>query len=346
MAEAGGHDEGRADPNVAIALWVLPVSRRSEPAGHPVEVEAAAGEHPKNRSEAAKSCMREITQDLGRGECRVQGWQIRRRCEGKAVKSKARDDGCPAAKVPDAMNNRRMTLIRHCQDHLASTRRTGSPIRAGAHFEQWRSRPDAARWERHWRSLRSTQTPPFARQLVAQLYSRAIPRTESAPCAGRCWPRVADHAAARKTGGGQRGRPRAPRRDAIGVWLQNIEARPVDHRTGEPRSTRSIPPIIQTSDRRDDASRCGKIAEAPVSKKEDAHGCCIRASSEIVAGWLQGQVMTRRRLRSLVAIILGILGGIVGSWIFGMPRLAGWRPDRLIMVAFRPVISGGIAADN
>ena len=36
------------------------------------------------------------------------------------------------------------------------------------------------------------------------------------------------------------------------------------------------------------------------------------------AGWLAGQVMKGRGYGVLVDIILGILGGIVGGWVFGL----------------------------
>jgi uncharacterized membrane protein YeaQ/YmgE (transglycosylase-associated protein family) len=37
---------------------------------------------------------------------------------------------------------------------------------------------------------------------------------------------------------------------------------------------------------------------------------------ELIAGWLAGQVMKGGGYGALVDIILGILGGIVGGWVF------------------------------
>lgn len=52
----------------------------------------------------------------------------------------------------------------------------------------------------------------------------------------------------------------------------------------------------------------------------------------LVAGWLAGQVMKGGGYGVLVDIILGILGGIVGSWVFGLLRLhAGGLIGRIVV---------------
>jgi len=38
----------------------------------------------------------------------------------------------------------------------------------------------------------------------------------------------------------------------------------------------------------------------------------------LIAGWLAGQVMKGGGYGALVDIVLGILGGVVGGWVFGM----------------------------
>ena len=38
----------------------------------------------------------------------------------------------------------------------------------------------------------------------------------------------------------------------------------------------------------------------------------------LIAGWLAGQVMKGGGYRGLVDLILGILGGFLGGWIFGL----------------------------
>lgn len=43
----------------------------------------------------------------------------------------------------------------------------------------------------------------------------------------------------------------------------------------------------------------------------------------LFAGWLAGQVMKGDSYELLVDIVLGILGGVVGGWVFG--KLAIWR---------------------
>jgi uncharacterized membrane protein YeaQ/YmgE (transglycosylase-associated protein family) len=47
----------------------------------------------------------------------------------------------------------------------------------------------------------------------------------------------------------------------------------------------------------------------------------------LIAGWLAGKVMKGGGYGVLVDIILGILGGIVGRWVFG---LLGLYPGSLI----------------
>ncbi len=52
----------------------------------------------------------------------------------------------------------------------------------------------------------------------------------------------------------------------------------------------------------------------------------------LIAGWLAGQVMKGGGYGILVDIILGILGGIVGSWVFGLLGLhAGGLIGRIVV---------------
>jgi uncharacterized membrane protein YeaQ/YmgE (transglycosylase-associated protein family) len=37
----------------------------------------------------------------------------------------------------------------------------------------------------------------------------------------------------------------------------------------------------------------------------------------LIAGWLAGRVLKRRGHGVLADIVLGVLGGIVGGWVFG-----------------------------
>jgi uncharacterized membrane protein YeaQ/YmgE (transglycosylase-associated protein family) len=52
----------------------------------------------------------------------------------------------------------------------------------------------------------------------------------------------------------------------------------------------------------------------------------------LIGGWLAGQVMKGGGYGVLVDIILGILGGIVGSWVFGLLGLhAGGLIGRIVV---------------
>jgi len=52
----------------------------------------------------------------------------------------------------------------------------------------------------------------------------------------------------------------------------------------------------------------------------------------LIAGWLAGQVMKGGGYGILVDIILGILGGIVGNWVFGLLGLhAGGLIGRIVV---------------
>ena len=52
----------------------------------------------------------------------------------------------------------------------------------------------------------------------------------------------------------------------------------------------------------------------------------------LIAGWLAGQVMKGGGYGVVVDIILGILGGVVGSWVFGLLDLhAGGLIGRIVV---------------
>lgn len=52
----------------------------------------------------------------------------------------------------------------------------------------------------------------------------------------------------------------------------------------------------------------------------------------LVAGWLAGQVMKGGGYGVFVDIILGILGGVVGGWVFGLLGLhAGGLVGRIVV---------------
>ena len=54
----------------------------------------------------------------------------------------------------------------------------------------------------------------------------------------------------------------------------------------------------------------------------------------LIAGWLAGQVMKGGGYGMLVDIILGILGGIVGCWVFGLLGLHAGGLIGSIVVSF------------
>jgi uncharacterized membrane protein YeaQ/YmgE (transglycosylase-associated protein family) len=54
----------------------------------------------------------------------------------------------------------------------------------------------------------------------------------------------------------------------------------------------------------------------------------------LIAGWLAGQVMKGGGYGVIMDIVLGILGGIVGSWLFGLLGLHAGGPIGSIIVSF------------
>ena len=54
----------------------------------------------------------------------------------------------------------------------------------------------------------------------------------------------------------------------------------------------------------------------------------------LIAGWLAGQVMKGGGYGIVIDIILGILGGILGNWVFGLFRLHAESLLGSILVAF------------
>ncbi len=54
----------------------------------------------------------------------------------------------------------------------------------------------------------------------------------------------------------------------------------------------------------------------------------------LIAGWLAGKVMKGAGYGVLIDIILGILGAIVGGWVFGLLQLHAGGPIGSIIVAF------------
>jgi uncharacterized membrane protein YeaQ/YmgE (transglycosylase-associated protein family) len=54
----------------------------------------------------------------------------------------------------------------------------------------------------------------------------------------------------------------------------------------------------------------------------------------LIAGWLTGQVMKGGGYGILIDLILGILGGIVGRWVFGLLGLYAYGLVGSIIVSF------------
>ncbi len=54
----------------------------------------------------------------------------------------------------------------------------------------------------------------------------------------------------------------------------------------------------------------------------------------LIAGWLAGKVMKGGGYGLLIDIILGMLGAIVGGWVFGLLQLHAGGPIGSIIVAF------------
>jgi uncharacterized membrane protein YeaQ/YmgE (transglycosylase-associated protein family) len=54
----------------------------------------------------------------------------------------------------------------------------------------------------------------------------------------------------------------------------------------------------------------------------------------LIAGWLAGKVMKGRGYGVLMDIVLGIVGGVIGRFVFGMLGLASWNVIGSIIVSF------------
>ena len=54
----------------------------------------------------------------------------------------------------------------------------------------------------------------------------------------------------------------------------------------------------------------------------------------LIAGWLAGKVMKGRGYGVLIDIVLGIVGGVIGRFVFGMLGLASWNVIGSIIVSF------------
>ena len=54
----------------------------------------------------------------------------------------------------------------------------------------------------------------------------------------------------------------------------------------------------------------------------------------LIAGWLAGTVMKGRGYGVLMDIVLGIVGGVIGRFVFGMLGLASWNVIGSIVVSF------------
>ncbi len=54
----------------------------------------------------------------------------------------------------------------------------------------------------------------------------------------------------------------------------------------------------------------------------------------LIAGWLAGTVMKGRGYGVLMDILLGIVGGMIGRFVFGLLGLAAWGLVGSIIVSF------------
>jgi uncharacterized membrane protein YeaQ/YmgE (transglycosylase-associated protein family) len=54
----------------------------------------------------------------------------------------------------------------------------------------------------------------------------------------------------------------------------------------------------------------------------------------LIAGWLAGKVMKGRGYGVPMDIVLGIVGGMIGRFVFGMLGLASWNVIGSIIVSF------------
>lgn len=54
----------------------------------------------------------------------------------------------------------------------------------------------------------------------------------------------------------------------------------------------------------------------------------------LIAGWLAGQVMKGGGYGVVMDVVLGMLGGIVGGWVFGLLQFHATGPIGSILVSF------------
>ena len=54
----------------------------------------------------------------------------------------------------------------------------------------------------------------------------------------------------------------------------------------------------------------------------------------LIAGWLAGKVMKGRGYGVLMDIVLGIVGGVIGRFVFGLLGLTSWNVIGSIIVSF------------
>lgn len=54
----------------------------------------------------------------------------------------------------------------------------------------------------------------------------------------------------------------------------------------------------------------------------------------LIAGWLAGKVMKGGGYGVFMDIILGIVGGVIGRWVFGLLGFASWGLIGSIIVSF------------
>jgi uncharacterized membrane protein YeaQ/YmgE (transglycosylase-associated protein family) len=54
----------------------------------------------------------------------------------------------------------------------------------------------------------------------------------------------------------------------------------------------------------------------------------------LIAGWLAGKVMKGRGYGVLMDIVLGMVGGVIGRFVFGLLGLGAWNLIGSIVVSF------------
>jgi uncharacterized membrane protein YeaQ/YmgE (transglycosylase-associated protein family) len=54
----------------------------------------------------------------------------------------------------------------------------------------------------------------------------------------------------------------------------------------------------------------------------------------LISGWIAGKVMKGRGYGVLMDIVLGILGGVIGRFVFGLLGLSSWNLIGSIVVSF------------